>query len=132
MEVRPQWTSAFIDADFTKQYNRMRQQHQHVTGNAQAGPSRPLPAQNSTVAGVSANPKVMREKQSKDKSDRATQEQVLDSRTRLVLSGLANRGIIGDMERCISTGKEAGHNISAAADPSRPTSTTRCHRHPGL
>lgn len=96
---------ARADADFTKQYNRMRQQH-NASDPTTAGPSRPLPAQNKIQSGVSANPKVMREKQSKDKSDRATQEQVLDSRTRLVLSGLANRGIIGDLERCISTGKE--------------------------
>lgn len=94
--------------DFTKQYNRMRQQHSaEQPKEVAAGPSRPLPARNQAAqSGVSANPKVSRERQSKDKSDRATQEQVLDSRTRLVLAGLVNRGIIGDLERCISTGKE--------------------------
>lgn len=52
------------------------------------------------------NPKAAQDKHDKDKSDRATQEQVLDGRTRLVLAGLVNRGIIGMIERCISTGKE--------------------------
>lgn len=52
------------------------------------------------------NPKAAQDKHDKDKSDRATQEQVLDGRTRLVLAGLVNRGVIGMIERCISTGKE--------------------------
>jgi len=56
------------------------------------------------TGGVATNPKAAAH--DKDKSDRATQDQVLDGRTRLVLSGLVNRGVIGKMERCISTGKE--------------------------
>ncbi|KAL3869725.1 hypothetical protein ACJMK2_042374 [Sinanodonta woodiana] len=43
----------------------------------------------------------------KDKSDRATVEQVLDPRTRMILFKLLNRGIITDINGCISTGKEA-------------------------
>jgi RIO kinase 1 len=59
---------------------------------------------------VAANPKSNNDRPSKDKSDRATTEQVLDARTRLVLAGLVNRGIIGKVERCVSTGKEVrGH-----------------------
>jgi RIO kinase 1 len=108
--------------DFTKQYNRLRQQH---AASNTAGPSRvPLPARNVHLpterkassakivapavftGGVAANPKSSLDKHDKDKSDRATQEQVLDSRTRLVLTSLANRGIMGKLERCVSTGKE--------------------------
>jgi RIO kinase 1 len=106
--------------DFTKQYNRLRQQHNAQT--PQAGPSSsrldhrpaakaPMPARNLNVAkdsGVALNPKSV-SRATRDKSDRATQEQVLDPRTRLVLSGLVNRGIVGEIERCISTGKEVRH-----------------------
>ncbi|WVF68814.1 hypothetical protein IAT40_003587 [Kwoniella sp. CBS 6097] len=119
------------NGDFTKQYNRVRQQHAATSGTA------PLPARNAPVAqtamqqkgsnpnshssssakpkannilasvGVATNPKLSAVKQEKDKSDRATQDQVLDARTRLVLAGLVNRNVIGKIERCVSTGKEA-------------------------
>ena len=43
----------------------------------------------------------------KDKSDRATTEQVLDPRTRLILLKMINRGVISEINGCLSTGKEA-------------------------
>ncbi len=43
----------------------------------------------------------------KDKSDRATMEQVMDPRTRMILFKLLNRGFISEINGCISTGKEA-------------------------
>lgn len=43
----------------------------------------------------------------KDKSDRATSEQVLDPRTRMILLQLINRGYISTINGVISTGKEA-------------------------
>lgn len=43
----------------------------------------------------------------KDRADRATVEQVLDPRTRLVLFRLLQRGIFSSIDGCISTGKEA-------------------------
>ncbi|NWT10840.1 RIOK1 kinase, partial [Vireo altiloquus] len=43
----------------------------------------------------------------KDKSDRATVEQVLDPRTRIILFKMLSRGIISEINGCISTGKEA-------------------------
>jgi RIO kinase 1 len=42
-----------------------------------------------------------------DKSDRATTEQVLDPRTRMILFKMLNRGLITEINGCISTGKEA-------------------------
>ncbi|KAI9598427.1 RIO1 family-domain-containing protein [Syncephalis fuscata] len=42
-----------------------------------------------------------------DKADRATVEQVLDPRTRIILFKLLNRNIIYEINGCISTGKEA-------------------------
>ncbi|KAF1953462.1 Serine/threonine-protein kinase Rio1 [Byssothecium circinans] len=43
----------------------------------------------------------------KDKSDRATSEQVLDPRTRMILLQLLNRNIVSEIHGVISTGKEA-------------------------
>lgn len=50
----------------------------------------------------------------KDKHDRATAEQVMDPRTRMILFKLLNRGFINEINGCISTGKEANvyHAIS--------------------
>ena len=42
----------------------------------------------------------------KDKSDRATNEQVLDPRTRLILFKMIGRGLIHEVNGCVSTGKE--------------------------
>ncbi|KAI3971211.1 hypothetical protein MKW92_006342 [Papaver armeniacum] len=42
-----------------------------------------------------------------DKRDRATVEQDIDPRTRMVLFKMLNRGIFDDINGCISTGKEA-------------------------
>ncbi|TFK52439.1 RIO1-domain-containing protein [Heliocybe sulcata] len=43
----------------------------------------------------------------KDKSDRATNEQVLDDRTRLILFKMIGRGLVKEVNGCVSTGKEA-------------------------
>ncbi|XP_007901617.2 serine/threonine-protein kinase RIO1 isoform X1 [Callorhinchus milii] len=43
----------------------------------------------------------------KDKSDRATVEQVLDPRTRMILFKMLSRGVVSEINGCISTGKEA-------------------------
>ncbi|KAK0079889.1 hypothetical protein PV325_011722 [Microctonus aethiopoides] len=50
----------------------------------------------------------------KDKHDRATVEQVMDPRTRMILFKMLNQGIIHEINGCISTGKEANvyHSIS--------------------
>ncbi|XP_027092442.1 uncharacterized protein [Coffea arabica] len=44
---------------------------------------------------------------STEKADRATVEQAIDPRTRMVLFKMLNRGIFNDINGCISTGKEA-------------------------
>jgi Serine/threonine protein kinase involved in cell cycle control len=43
----------------------------------------------------------------KDKHDRATAEQVMDPRTRMILFKLISRGMVSEVNGCISTGKEA-------------------------
>ncbi|KAH9606005.1 hypothetical protein KSS87_009490 [Heliosperma pusillum] len=42
-----------------------------------------------------------------EKADRATVEQAIDPRTRMVLYRMLNRGVFSDINGCISTGKEA-------------------------
>ena len=51
----------------------------------------------------------------KDKADRATAEQVMDPRTRLILFKLLSRGTISEINGVLSTGKEA--NVYHAATP---------------
>lgn len=43
----------------------------------------------------------------KDKSNRATAEQVMDPRTRMILFKMLRRGVMDEINGCISTGKEA-------------------------
>lgn len=64
----------------------------------------------------------------KDKSDRATVEQVLDARTRLVLAKLINKGLVGAVEGCVSTGKEA--NVYHAWPPATPPVPTAHNPNP--
>lgn len=73
-----------------------------------------------------------------DKSDRATVEQVLDPRTRMILFKLLNRGFIYAINGCISTGKEANvyHAIGPSSTPEslneNTPSTPSAQRHLAL
>lgn len=51
-----------------------------------------------------------------DKADRATSEQVLDPRTRMILLQMINRNVVSEIHGCLSTGKEANvyHSISSS------------------
>ena len=53
-----------------------------------------------------------------DKSDRATSEQVLDPRTRMILLQMINRNIVSEVNGCLSTGKEANvyHAVTTPQD----------------
>lgn len=55
----------------------------------------------------------------KDKKDRATAEQVMDPRTRMILFKLMNRGFITQINGCISTGKEANVYHATGKDDSQ-------------
>ena len=67
----------------------------------------------SSHSGVRVDPKQARDVPTKDKADRATLDQVLDPRTRLILAGLSNRSVIGPIGQCISAGKEVRTATSA-------------------
>lgn len=146
------WHPIYTIADFTKQYNRLRQHFAVRTGNAQGTTSSinqantvaalpavnhprssaaPLPATTSKdrttdqlaalakyssriakidvpyFMGVGVNRKGPSATANlKDKSDRATNEQVLDPRTRIILFKMIGRELIHEVNGCVSTGKE--------------------------
>src|SRR5208282_3982354 len=52
-----------------------------------------------------------------DRANRATSEQVLDPRTRMILFKLINRGLLNEINGCISTGKEANVYHALSDDP---------------
>ena len=174
-------------ADFTKQYNRLRQHVAVRTGAAQGVASainqraavaplpavnrpRPAKAVNAPTAAQIQHAKDKTENQlqalskyssrlrnldmpydlgvgvnrkgpsatanMKDKSDRATSEQVLDPRTRIILFKMIGRGLIYEVNGCVSTGKEVRASIKttllviavAHAALNRPTFTTHSPR----
>ncbi|XP_077494501.1 RIO kinase 1 [Amblyomma americanum] len=56
----------------------------------------------------------------RDKVERATAEQVLDPRTRIILFKLLNRGLVEQINGCVSTGKEANvYHATAGGAPDR-------------
>lgn len=67
----------------------------HALGGRNAAPN--------VATGMKKNPA----SKTRDRADRATVEQVLDPRTRMVLFKMLNRGVFSDINGCISTGKEA-------------------------
>ncbi|KIH57431.1 RIO1 family protein [Ancylostoma duodenale] len=100
----------FMDelGDFTKKYNAFRR---HMPGpNSQ---HKDGTVQSSVEKAADSNAEKKR-KRVKDRADRATVEQVLDPRTRLVLFRLLQRGTLSNIHGCISTGKEA--NVYHATD----------------
>ncbi|XP_033116532.1 serine/threonine-protein kinase RIO1-like [Anneissia japonica] len=52
----------------------------------------------------------------KEKADRATVEQVLDPRTRMILFKMLSRNVISEINGCISTGKEANVYHATTSD----------------
>ena len=65
-----------------------------------------------------------------DKSDRATSEQVLDPRTRMILLQMINRNVVSEVNGCLSTGKEANvyHALSIPQDDSSEAAVASLHR----
>ena len=65
-----------------------------------------------------------------DKSDRATSEQVLDPRTRMILLQMINRNVVSEVNGCLSTGKEANvyHALSIPQENGLETDATPLHR----
>ncbi|KAF4631235.1 hypothetical protein G7Y89_g6890 [Cudoniella acicularis] len=104
--------------DLTKSYNRQRKLNDQNATTPRINPQKPAANTQSRVddqisslakhAGKIRLDGGERDKnRGKDKSDRATSEQVLDPRTRMILLQMINRGIVSEVNGCLSTGKEA-------------------------
>ncbi|KAK5989819.1 Serine/threonine-protein kinase RIO1 [Cladobotryum mycophilum] len=111
--------------DLTKTYNRQRQFNDANGGGAAVVAAVPRsnqqkPSANTfasvddQVATLSKHAAKLRldtvkqdDERTKDKADRATSEQVLDQRTRMILLQMINRGVVSEVHGAISTGKEA-------------------------
>lgn len=106
--------------DLTKSYNRQRKLNDHNVAAPRINSQKPAANTRASVddqitslakfagkirleGGVGERDKT----HGKDKSDRATSEQVLDPRTRMILLQMINRGIVSEVNGCLSTGKEA-------------------------
>lgn len=127
----------FTIADFTKRYNAVKKgltaanpnqpsiKRESYSSNVlkkfeniiNLGAYEPPPLSSSSVStleGLCRKTESVRVR-SKDKSDRATTEQVLDPRTRMILFKLLSRGHLSEISGCVSTGKEA--NVYYADSP---------------
>lgn len=139
-------------SDFTKTYNRHRRlQEVSADPNAskstlpKANPQKPkantLVSVDDQVSSLSRHAGKLRldDRQSghggkyertADKSDRATSEQVLDPRTRMILLQMINRNIVSEVNGCLSTGKEANvyHAMSTPQPADSDAIVTPLHR----
>lgn len=127
-------------SDFTKSYNRQRRineltqdtnvpRWQYPKTNSQKPAVNTFASVDDQITSLSRHAAKIRldDKQSgmvgrgeraADKSDRATSEQVLDPRTRMILLQMINRNIVSEINGCLSTGKEANvyHAVSFPED----------------
>lgn len=139
-------------SDFTKSYNRQRRLQAVLSDpNAprsnlpKANPQKPaantLASVDDQVASLSRHAGKLKldsqqsglggkSNRTADKSDRATSEQVLDPRTRMILLQMINRNIVSEVNGCLSTGKEANvyHALSTPASAEPNSAVTPVHR----
>lgn len=151
-EVDEEDYASYNTSDFTKSYNRQRRLNEVLSD--PSAPKSKLPKSNpqkpsvNTLASIDdqvaslsrhANKLKLDDQQSGlggkndksvDKSDRATSEQVLDPRTRMILLQMINRNIISEVNGCLSTGKEANvyHALSIPQDEGSNLDSMPLHR----
>ncbi|KAL6925323.1 hypothetical protein ACHAPO_008989 [Fusarium lateritium] len=104
--------------DLTKSYNRQRGTNEGVAlrSNQQKPTANTFASVDDQVSALSKHAAKIRldsvkqdggDSKDKDKADRATSDQVLDQRTRMILLQMINRGFVSEVHGAISTGKEA-------------------------
>ena len=144
--------ASYNPSDYTKTYNRQRRLQEvssdpnaSKTNFPKANPQKPtantLASIDDQVTSLSrhAGKLKLNEQQSglggkhdrvADKSDRATSEQVLDPRTRMILLQMINRNVVSEVNGCLSTGKEANvyHALSIPQENGLETDATPLHR----
>jgi RIO kinase 1 len=121
--------------DLTKSYNRQRQiqdgaggvalprsNQQKPTANTFASVDDQVSALSKHAAKIRLDSVKQDAEKEKDKADRATSEQVLDQRTRMILLQMINRGLVTEVHGAISTGKEA--NVYGAVSYDERTGET--------
>ncbi|KAI1768967.1 Serine/threonine-protein kinase Rio1 [Hypoxylon sp. FL1150] len=98
------------EGDISRNYNRQRPLH----SNQQKPAANTFASVDDQIAALSKHAGKIRlddvkesQDREKDKADRATSEQVLDQRTRMILYQMINRGVVSEIHGAISTGKEA-------------------------
>ena len=140
--------ASYNPSDFTKTYNRQRRLNE-VASDPHASKStvpktNPQKPTANTVASVDDQVSSLaqhagklklderqsglggRHEKSGDKSDRATSEQVLDPRTRMILLQMINRVVVSEVNGCLSTGKEA--NVYHALSSPQEENAAPLHR----
>lgn len=98
------------EPDLARNYNRQRPLHsnsQRPTANTFNSIDDQISALSKHAAKIRLDDVKDDETRDKDKADRATSDQVLDQRTRMILYQMINRNIISEVHGAISTGKEA-------------------------
>lgn len=144
--------SSYNPSDYTKTYNRQRRlQEASSDPNAsksdfpKANPQKPtantFASVDDQVSSLSRHAGKLKldERQSgmdykhdrvADKSDRATSEQVLDPRTRMILLQMINRNVVSEVHGCLSTGKEANvyHALSIPQEEGSESAVAPVHR----
>lgn len=113
------------EPDLSRNYNRQRPLH----SNQQKPAANTFNSVDDQISALSKHASKIRlddvkdgQTRDKDKADRATSEQVLDQRTRMILYQMINRGVVGEVHGAISTGKEA--NVYGAVAFADDLSTT--------
>ncbi|KAM0345779.1 hypothetical protein ACHAPU_006132 [Fusarium lateritium] len=121
--------------DLTKNYNRQRNttdgaviprsNQQKPTANTFASVDDQVSALSKHAAKLRLDSVKQDVDKDKDKADRATSEQVLDQRTRMILLQMINRGFVSEVHGAISTGKEANVYGAVLLDDSTGEATQR-------
>jgi RIO kinase 1 len=119
--------------DLTKSYNRQRALHSSPQTAPRINPQKPAANTRASVDDQISSLSKLASKiklddggvkegrgHEKDKSDRATSEQVLDPRTRMILLQMINRGVVSEINGCLSTGKEANVYGAVSISPATP------------
>jgi len=144
--------ASYNPSDYTKTYNRQRRleaasadPNSPKSSYPKANPQRPtantLASIDDQVTSLSRHAGKLRLDQRQsglegrhdrgaDKSDRATSEQVLDPRTRMILLQMINRNVVSEVNGCISTGKEANvyHALSIVQENGSEAAVAPLHR----
>ncbi|MCJ1364950.1 protein kinase rio1 [Acarospora aff. strigata] len=139
-------------SDFTKSYNRQRRLQEASSDSnvlrsslPKSNPQKPtantLTSIDDQISSLSKHAAKIRlndrqsglgskNERTADKSDRATSEQVLDPRTRMLILQMINRNIVSEVNGCISTGKEANvyHAISNSQVDGQEVESAPLHR----